>query len=228
VSEFLGEVRARLDSGQQVRVFAGGEGMAERCVELFAEAGIAAGRTADDSRGVVHLELGSLSQSFAVPSLALAILTASDVFAEPPRPTARRGLKLGRFLSDFRDLKVGDYVVHTDHGIGVFVGLSRLEEPSARAQREPEASRDLPSQRFGGSAEARREADGPVLPARSLQPMAAGVGPRGTHRGARGAFAFARSASAKRRRSLKGVGGSAPKRGASTKVCSPSSSISVK
>ncbi|HEY7819988.1 MAG TPA: hypothetical protein VIG29_17335 [Vicinamibacteria bacterium] len=37
VSEFLKEVRARLDSGQQVRVFVGGEGMAERAVELFAE-----------------------------------------------------------------------------------------------------------------------------------------------------------------------------------------------
>ena len=142
VSEFLNEVRARLDSGQHVRVFVGGEGMAERCVELFSEAGIAAGRTADDPRGVVHLELGALSQSFAVPSLALAVFTASDVFTEPPRLTARRGLKLGRFLSDFRDLKVGDYVVHTDHGIGVFVGLSKLEEPSARAQREPQASRE--------------------------------------------------------------------------------------
>jgi transcription-repair coupling factor (superfamily II helicase) len=155
VSEFLNEVRARLDSGQHVRVFVGGEGMAERCVELFSEAGIAAGRHAEDPTGVVHLELGSLSQSFAVPSLALAVFTASDVFAEPPRPTARRGLKLGRFLSDFRDLKVGDYVVHTDHGIGVFVGLSKIEEPSARAQREPQASREA---------------------------RAVGVGPRGTDR----------------------------------------------
>lgn len=128
VTEFLNEVRARLDSGQHVRVFVGGEGMAERCVELFTEAGIAAGRAAEDPTGVVHLELGALSQSFAVPSIALAVFTASDVFTEPPRPTARRGLKLGRFLSDFRDLKVGDYVVHTDHGIGIFVGLSKLEE----------------------------------------------------------------------------------------------------
>jgi transcription-repair coupling factor (superfamily II helicase) len=126
VSEFLNDVRARLDSGQHVRVFVGGEGMAERCVELFSEAGIAAGRSAEGPKGVVHLERGSLSQSFAVPSLSLNVFTASDVFAEPPRPTARRGLKLGRFLSDFRDLKVGDYVVHTDHGIGVFIGLSRL------------------------------------------------------------------------------------------------------
>ncbi len=141
VSEFLNEVRARLDSAQHVRVFVGSEGMAERCVELFSDAGIAAGRTSADPTGVVHLELGALSQSFAIPSLRLAIFTASDVFTEPPRPAARRGLKLGRFLSDFRDLKVGDYVVHTDHGIGVFVGLSKLEEPRARAQREPLASR---------------------------------------------------------------------------------------
>ncbi len=128
VPEFLTEVRARLDSGQHVRVFVGGEGMAERCVELFSEAGIAAGRAAENPGGVVHLELGALSQSFAVPPLALTVFTANDVFADPPRPASRRGLKLGRFLSDFRDLKIGDYVVHTDHGIGVFVGLSKLEE----------------------------------------------------------------------------------------------------
>jgi transcription-repair coupling factor (superfamily II helicase) len=127
VKDFLAEVRRRLDRGEEVRVFAEGEGMAERCVELFSEAGISAGRGSEDRRGVVHLELGALSQGFAVPALGLALLTASDVFAEPPRPSPRRGLKLGRFVSDFRDLKVGDYVVHTDHGIGIFVGLSKLE-----------------------------------------------------------------------------------------------------
>jgi transcription-repair coupling factor (superfamily II helicase) len=180
VSEFLNEVRARLDSGQHVRVFVGGEGMAERCVELFSEAGIAAGRAAEEPAGVVHLELGPLSQSFAVPSLSLAVFTASDVFAEPPRPTARRGLKLGRFLSDFRDLKVGDYVVHTDHGIGIFVGLSRLE-PSARAQREPQASRGARAVGVGPhgideepSARAQRE------PRASREARAGGLGPHGT------------------------------------------------
>src|SRR5213075_802997 len=30
------------------------------------------------------------------------------------------------FLSDLRDLKVGDFVVHVDHGIGVFVGLKQI------------------------------------------------------------------------------------------------------
>ncbi len=131
VADFLAEVRRRLDRGERVRVFVSGEGMAERCVELFSEAGISAGRVredgADPAPGAVVLEMGALSQSFLVPSLGLAVLTATDLFADPPRPSPRRNAKLGRFLSDFRDLKIGDYVVHTDHGIGVFVGLSKLE-----------------------------------------------------------------------------------------------------
>jgi transcription-repair coupling factor (superfamily II helicase) len=130
LKEFLAEVRARLDRGDRVAVFVAGEGMAERSVELFSEAGISAGRSPGETRGVVELALGPLSQSFSIPSLELTIFTAADLFAEPsfnPRPSPRRGLKLGRFLSDFRDLKVGDYVVHTEHGIGQFVGLTKID-----------------------------------------------------------------------------------------------------
>ena len=39
----------------------------------------------------------------------------------------RRQSATRTFLSDFRDLKVGDLVVHVDHGIGVFVGLKRID-----------------------------------------------------------------------------------------------------
>ena len=133
VSEFLEEVRRHIDRGALVRLFVSGEGMADRSVELLAEAGLTAGRAKDDATGEGHvvLELGHLSQSFIVPELSLAVFTASDVFAEPPVQrvwAARKGAKLRRFLSDFRDLAVGDYVVHTEHGIGVFTGLRQLAE----------------------------------------------------------------------------------------------------
>ena len=133
VSEFIQEVRKHIDRGALVRLFVSGEGMADRSVELLSEAGLTAGRAKDDATGEGHvvLELGHLSQSFVVPELSLAVFTASDVFAEPPvqrARAARKGAKLRRFLSDFRDLAIGDYVVHTEHGIGVFTALRQLAE----------------------------------------------------------------------------------------------------
>ena len=62
------------------------------------------------------------------PRSRIRVLADGDVFPEEvhlhPRGR-RRGAR--SFLSDFRDLKVGDLVVHEDHGIGRFVGLETLE-----------------------------------------------------------------------------------------------------
>jgi transcription-repair coupling factor (superfamily II helicase) len=75
-----------------------------------------------------------LTRNFILPKLGQALLSGRDVFAEPPRPERRAARKLGRFLSDFRDLKVGDYVVHTDHGIGVFTGLKQMPRDGGLAE----------------------------------------------------------------------------------------------
>ncbi|HYY41592.1 MAG TPA: transcription-repair coupling factor, partial [Pyrinomonadaceae bacterium] len=45
----------------------------------------------------------------------------------PREKGKRQKSKTAAFLSDFRDLKVGDYVVHVDHGIARFGGLQTLE-----------------------------------------------------------------------------------------------------
>src|SRR6185503_1187928 len=50
-------------------------------------------------------------------------------------PEKRRNLAK-TFLSDFRDLKVGDLVVHVDHGIGEFVGLKQLGVRGAEGSQE--------------------------------------------------------------------------------------------
>ena len=39
------------------------------------------------------------------------------------RPIPRSKSKTSAFVSDFRDLAVGDYVVHEDHGIALFSGI---------------------------------------------------------------------------------------------------------
>src|SRR6185503_15643583 len=60
----------------------------------------------------------------------LQIIAESDVFEEERPRVERRGDRhrsvAKTFLSDLRDLKVGDLVVHVDHGIGHFVGLKQI------------------------------------------------------------------------------------------------------
>jgi transcription-repair coupling factor (superfamily II helicase) len=45
------------------------------------------------------------------------------------RPVTRSKSKMSAFVSDFRDLAVGDYVVHVEHGIARYCGLRVIEEP---------------------------------------------------------------------------------------------------
>ena len=85
---------------------------------------------------------GRLSGGFELPSAHLVVHVESDLFDDAADVALeRRGLSLQKqkaeikrkrtraaaFLSDFRDLKVGDFVVHIDHGIGRFGGLVTLD-----------------------------------------------------------------------------------------------------
>ena len=47
------------------------------------------------------------------------------------RPVTRKKSKTSAFISDFRDLAVGDYVVHVEHGIAQYCGLRVIEENDA-------------------------------------------------------------------------------------------------
>jgi transcription-repair coupling factor (superfamily II helicase) len=87
------------------------------------------------------IQVGQLSAGFEIPSAGLVVYTESDVFGETVSParTAAQGVattrakkpRLGAFISDFRDLKPGDYVVHVDHGIGKFEGLQTISSQGA-------------------------------------------------------------------------------------------------
>jgi transcription-repair coupling factor (superfamily II helicase) len=73
---------------------------------------------------------GRLSQGFVMPASGLQVLTEKEVFGEHlERDTRRR--KVAAFSPDFRDLKVGDLVVHLDHGIGRYAGIVRVGDEGA-------------------------------------------------------------------------------------------------
>jgi transcription-repair coupling factor (superfamily II helicase) len=67
-----------------------------------------------------------LSRGFHLPSANLVVFAETDLFEEERKSAERRRSASRAFISDFRDLKVGDLVVHVDNGIGRFVGLKKI------------------------------------------------------------------------------------------------------
>jgi transcription-repair coupling factor (superfamily II helicase) len=85
------------------------------------------------------IAVGNSSSGFELPDANLVVHIETDLFDEaedarlrieekrPKTKDRKSKSKTAAFLSDFRDLKPGDYVVHVDHGIARFGGLQTLE-----------------------------------------------------------------------------------------------------
>jgi transcription-repair coupling factor (superfamily II helicase) len=78
--------------------------------------------------GVQVLDLDRTTARQVVLFGAQDLIDDADVTA---RPVRRSKSKAAAFISDFRDLAVGDYVVHVEHGIAQYCGLRVIEEPDA-------------------------------------------------------------------------------------------------
>ncbi len=128
-------------------------GVAARVAEILAEYEIDAQLSlveetaaAAESLGAAQtiVTVGRLSSGFELPGAGLLTHVEADLFDEAgaqalerrtPGAEGKRQKEKGKraksrtaaFLSDFRDLKAGDFVVHVDHGIGRFGGLQTLD-----------------------------------------------------------------------------------------------------
>jgi transcription-repair coupling factor (superfamily II helicase) len=151
VAELGAEVRRASRERRQATLFVmPSAGVAERVAEMLADYNVAArlalagdAGAAEDFQAVVTT--GKLSGGFELPGARLVVHVETDLFDEasdfsvehrapgttPATTQSQRGAKkkskTAVFLSDFRDLKVGDFVVHVDHGLGRFGGLQTLD-----------------------------------------------------------------------------------------------------
>jgi transcription-repair coupling factor (superfamily II helicase) len=129
VTDWVAEIRQARQRGDTVLFVSDSHGRAERTLEILQEYEIVAvpvERAEDAHAASVLVAVGTLSRGFRLPDAALQIYAETDIFEEERRAGERRRSLAKTFLSDLRDLKVGDLVVHVDHGIGEFVGLKQL------------------------------------------------------------------------------------------------------
>ncbi|MGD9904139.1 MAG: transcription-repair coupling factor [Vicinamibacterales bacterium] len=131
IADWVQEIRDRRSAGDTIVFVAETAGRAERTVEMLGDYDVRAelaSRTGELTAGAVLVAVGTLSGGVRLPDTALTIYAEGDIFEEDRHRggAARKRSLAATFLSDLRDLKVGDLIVHVDNGIGEFVGLRQI------------------------------------------------------------------------------------------------------
>jgi len=148
----LEEVKKQISEENRVLIAVPNIGEIERLADLFSENSLSfrlgsrtrGGESYADETAYFAGEIltTTLAKAYVPDGLVLrdahlAIFGARDLFDESEvvisRPQRSKS-KTSAFLSDFRDLQVGDYVVHVEHGIGQYQGLKEINQGDGNAE----------------------------------------------------------------------------------------------
>lgn len=78
--------------------------------------------------GQTMVTYGSLHRGFEYPLIKLVVISESDIFgAEKKKQKKKKTAYDGSRIHSFTDLNVGDYVVHENHGLGIYRGIEKIE-----------------------------------------------------------------------------------------------------
>lgn len=125
-----------LGEGERVIFALSRLGKAERLAEILSGYDVPVALRTDEASegeleeltpGVCWICRGDLSSGFHLPDVGLWVGCDVEVFGRA-RPQGRRRRFHGEaFQGDFSDLQPGDHVIHEDHGVGVFVGVKKID-----------------------------------------------------------------------------------------------------
>ncbi len=152
VPALLDEVKKQLAEQNRVVISVPNVGEVERLADMFSEYSMSF-RLGTRTRGgesfadetayfageilTTTLVKAYVPEGLILPEANLTVFGSRDLFDESEsvvsRPQRQKS-KTSAFLSDFRDLQVGDYVVHVEHGIGQYHGLKEINQGDGNAE----------------------------------------------------------------------------------------------
>ena len=118
------------EDGYRMVLLSGSRTRAERLAKELGESGLSAFWTDQFTRtlqaGEIMVAYGHAHNGFAYPDAHFALLTETDIFGKERARQKRRREVSGQDIQSFNDLAVGDYVVHEQHGIGIYRGIENI------------------------------------------------------------------------------------------------------
>ncbi len=142
----VGEAKNMVAKGSRVAFFASSSGELERLADIFHEYSVPfqASVEANDSArqylaersylagdvASTYLVKGAISRGVVIQDAKFAIIGSEDLFESSDLVVRQPATKsqMAAFAADIADLKPGDYVVHTQHGVGRFLGLREIAQ----------------------------------------------------------------------------------------------------
>ena len=114
----------------RVILLSGSRTRAKRLAEDLRDYGLSSFYTEDMEREVQPEEVmtmyGHVAEGYEYPLLKFTVISETDIFGKAKK---KKKLKIyeGRKIQNFSELKPGDYVVHENHGLGIYQGIEKIE-----------------------------------------------------------------------------------------------------
>ncbi|CUO76416.1 Transcription-repair-coupling factor [[Eubacterium] contortum] len=117
-------------SGYRVILLSGSRTRARRLAEDLRDYDLSSFYSEDLHRevqpGEIMAAYGHVAEGYEYPMLKFMVISETDIFGKQKRKKRRRTYE-GQKIQNFSELKVGDYVVHENHGLGIYQGIEKIE-----------------------------------------------------------------------------------------------------
>ena len=76
--------------------------------------------------GEIMVTYGHVTEGYEYPMIKFIVISETDIFGQKKKKRKRKVYE-GQKIQSFSELKVGDYVVHENHGLGIYQGIEKIE-----------------------------------------------------------------------------------------------------
>ena len=117
-------------TGYRVVLLSGSKTRAKRLAEDLQDYNLSSFYSEDVERevgeGEILVTYGHVTEGYEYPMLKFMVISETDIFGKTKKKKKRKTYE-GQKILNFAELKAGDYVVHENHGLGIYQGIEKIE-----------------------------------------------------------------------------------------------------
>lgn len=117
-------------NGYRVVLLSGSRTRARRLAEDLRDYNLSSFYSEEKDRivmpGEIMTTFGHVAEGYEYPMLKFTVISETDIFGRGKKKRKRK-IYEGQKIQSFSELKVGDYVVHENHGLGIYCGIEKMD-----------------------------------------------------------------------------------------------------